>query len=86
MSKIPTAEDIVNKYALDDGDIQAMKEFAKLHVEAALQAALEKSKLKGEWETIVGNPKILGSYQQVFKGYVIIPESILDAYPKENIK
>lgn len=43
-----TAEQIANKWALDDGDllhdaaIEAMKEYAKLHIEAAIETMSNK--------------------------------------------
>ncbi len=85
MEKIPTAEEFLENhleisYFYDDksgamvcyaDDMQkAMIEFARLHVQAALEAASVKAELK-----------------EAYSGMVWIDEeSILNAYPLENIK
>jgi hypothetical protein len=72
MEKIPTAEAIATKWALDDGDllhdaaIEAMKEFAKLHVEASKK-------------TIAKN------YDRI-RSSMCPEEEIFKSYPLENIK
>ncbi len=83
MSKIPTAEEVMQKH-IDPHDclraskcyemtLDAMKEFAKLHVEAALKAACE--------------TKILGYHGSgMYKRYEADRDSILNAYPLTNIK
>ena len=53
--------------------MEAMIEFAKLHVEAALKAASENSELEGDEESN-------------FDYICINKQSILNAYPLENIK
>jgi len=86
MEKIPTAEEIMQKH-LDPHDclrlskcyemtLEAMIEFAKMHVEAALKEASEKAK------TIYIEPDgcATGDYYDVDK------DSILNSYPLENIK
>ena len=86
MEKIPTAEEFLGKnidYVLEKDckeDVkQAMIEFAKLHVEAALKAASEKAKIT-ERKKVIDNTG----------GYVRIPtiykKHILNAYSLENIK
>ena len=81
MEKILTAEEVMQKH-LDPHDclrvskcydmtLDAMREFAKLHVEAALKAASEK--------------KTYGFFvAPIFTGYQV--EEILTSYPLENIK
>ena len=78
MSKIPTAEEICNKQffgfkgELWVGVHKAMVEFAKLHVEAALEEA--------EKETVKHIPKTILELNMYNKN------SILKSYPLENIK
>lgn len=89
MEKLPTAEEFIEdvencfseapyssdvfkeKYAT----IEKMKEFAKLHVKAALETASRLAVTKTE-----GAPQIGVEYDVVDK------ESIIDAYPLSNIK
>jgi len=77
MSKLPTAEEVYTDFHFNyKGDnnsvIEAMAEFAKLHVEAALKAASENADtLKGEVYASKG---------------CIDKDSILNAYPLNNIK
>lgn len=87
MSKIPTAEEFllelldkdefVTKSALRETIFQ-MKEFAKLHVNAALKAASEKAETEDVGS--IGRDGEYHSYDIVNK------QSILNAYPDENIK
>lgn len=73
-----TAEEIVNKYALDDGDllhdaaIQAMIEFAKLHVQEALKEALDSI-------PCLGSSTDIATYEEVEK-------AVLNAYSLTKIK
>lgn len=79
-----TAEEIILKQGVTKSPISgietylkgnaksAMIEFAKLHVEAALLAASEKGTLL--YPDVMGFPPIIN------------PDSILNAYPLENIK
>ncbi len=84
MNNIPTAEEFIEQYAtwsvqdspdtmttvIDRADcLEAMKEFAQLHVEAALKAAAEKGEI-------------------THNGYdwIVDEKSIINTYPKENIK
>jgi hypothetical protein len=78
---IPTAEEFLKEYELGNtGKIdiedarEAIIEFAKLHVEAALKAASENA-------TTINKPKFKGDIN-----YVVDGDSILNAYPLENIK
>jgi len=77
--KIPSAEDFllaIENIKISGGmltagsTIKAMIEFAKLHVEAALQAALENS------ETYMDGSSVFNEFES----------SILNAYPLDNIK
>jgi hypothetical protein len=81
MSKIPTAEEVMQNH-LDPHDclrvskcydmtLDAMKEFAKLHVEAALKEASEKAKI---------DKSVTFGWEKVDR------PSILKSYPLENIK
>lgn len=74
MNPIPTAEEWLTSFGADADDMyykssveEAMIEFAKLHVEAALKIASE-------------------SESNGTEGYKIYKDSILNAYPLENIK
>ena len=73
MSKIPTAEEFIDQNYNQSLQVQDfMIEFAKLHVETALKAASENvDTLKGEVYASKG---------------CINKESILNAYPLNNIK
>jgi hypothetical protein len=80
MEKIPTAEEFLRKnidYVLSENDCKedvenAMIEFAKLHVEAALKAAV----INGE----------LTHIKYTENDYCIDEKSIINSYPLENIK
>lgn len=86
MNKIPTAEELYNDFYNEQeknntsdgaiweykGDIiNMMKEFAKLHVQAALKSALEDSPYGSSTDTV---------------SYIDMKNAILEAYPLENIK
>ena len=78
---IPTAAEFLKEYELGNtGKIdiedakEAIIEFAKLHVEAALKEASENA-------TTFNKPKFKGDIN-----YVVDEDSILNAYPLENIK
>lgn len=78
--KIPTAEEFMldTLESMDQQEVErAMIEFAKLHVESALKAASINAETKEEY----GNP-----YDTDDRYYVVDKESILKAYPIENIK
>jgi len=72
---IPTAEETYTKITgcvINHKDVKkAMIEFTKLHVEAALKAAAEQAEIENDWDNQKGN---------------ISKDSILNAYPLENIK
>ncbi len=88
---IPTAEEFLTKIVVDNNNsfdikessditndvTEAMIEFAKLHVEAALKAASEKAKTKNKWDGNTGSE---------FCDTVVDSESILNAYDLNQIK
>jgi len=107
MSKTPTAEDFLqdhleishfyddktNQMVCFSSDMQkAMIEFAKLHVEAALEAAAEKANMIGETQHNNNAPDQYEDFVYVSDpngpdyGYRVNKDSILNAYSQENIK
>lgn len=91
MEKIPTAEEFATEfdnmrmprgvsYQKEIGEV--MIEFAKLHVTTALKTASEKGKIKLEPMGVN-----VDNGESIFDPHYIIDEdSILNAYPLENIK
>lgn len=81
MKTILTAEESFTKSTgciINHSDVKkAMIEFAKLHVEAALKEASEKSRIKAN--TQQGNSMFIDDFE-------VNKESILNAYPLNNIK
>lgn len=85
MSKIPTISDYLKSIynegsgpggnSYNEGDVERiMIEFAKLHVEAALKEVIDKIEMGVEYDTDgIAYP-------------ILEEESILNAYPLENIK
>jgi len=88
MSKIPTAKEFFFKRykelginhadEIDGEDEEIAIEFAQLHVEAALKAAAIKAKINPNYSSKYDDPED--------RRHEINKESILSAYPKENIK
>ena len=79
MENIPTTEEFY-QHAIDDKNIgdditDLLNAYAKLHVEAALKAASNNSK--------VSHPYV---YEHTDFSYKVDKNSILNAYPLENIK
>jgi hypothetical protein len=77
---IPTAEELYNNFHFNyKGDenliLEAMREFARLHVTAALERASQNAELED-----IGSPDIGLSY------HVVNEKSILNAYPLTSIK
>ena len=68
---IPTAEEFIVLYNSKPQKDSLMIAFTKLHVEAALKAAAEQVEIENDWDNQKGN---------------ISKDSILNAYPLENIK
>lgn len=84
MNTIPISKEFIHqfqdKFRENDGGVvnQLMVAFAKLHVEAALEAAAENAKSIDE-----GSVNRHGDWSEY---YVVDKESILSAYPLTNIK
>lgn len=76
MSKIPSAVEFLHSFEEDEEDddtiFKAMIEFAKLHVQAALKAALESI-------PCLGSSSDIPTYEEV-------KEEVLNAYPLNQIK
>jgi hypothetical protein len=86
MERIPTVEEFFKDYSIlchfEEGDPEylvdkecfneAMERFAKLHVKAALEAALDSI-------PCLGSSTDIASYEEVEK-------EVLNAYPEENIR
>ena len=69
MNNIPTAKEFYDMHDSDDCVVM-MREFAKLHVEAALKQAIEYAEVN-----------VLN-----YNDYEVDKKSILNSYPLENIK
>ncbi len=81
--KIPTASEWLESFGADADDMfykqsveEAMIEFAKLHVEEALRVAAYSAEIES-----CGNP-----YDPSDDSQCVNKESIVNAYPLENIK
>jgi hypothetical protein len=90
MGNIPTAEEILDKHLVP---VNAMIEFAKLHVKAALEEASKTKKI----ELFVRSDTKGSKYKKVEPGekydifgtrqmWKVNKESILNSYSEENIK
>lgn len=92
MDKILTAEEFVNRPFGQKWDTQTlMIEFAKMHCEAQREAILEKVNLRGVSQFDNSPDKIVdGAYEVDSNGpdynFTVNKESIINAYPLENIK
>lgn len=98
MNKIPTAEEVRFNYRYKENrrltgslstsqEKEMMIEFAKLHVEAALEIASNNASILENGKNI-GNNYTWDAYNASNKDieYCIDKESITKAYPLENIK
>jgi hypothetical protein len=91
MDRIPSAEELLNRdyTSSKENAIQAMTEFAKLHVKAALEAAAENALIKKDSYPLFSEPKTemnkMFNYPNRTSHYIHGP-SILNAYPESNIK
>lgn len=94
--KIPTAEEFLrNKKNMiglrsqasplgsEGTEIEVMIEFAKLHVEAALKEASEKASM--QIKETMSNVRYI-SHSQGNQTFIVAKDSILKAYPLDNIK
>ncbi len=77
MNKIPTAKEFYDAHESDDC-VVIMKDFAKLHVEAALKEAAKNAKIE--------DVSVSTYYNKAYYKKKIVKKSILNAYPLENIK
>ena len=77
MNKIPTAEEFWRQSDTDD-PVKNMIEFAKLHCEAQQKAILENVTIND-----IGSPNGDGEWMPC---NIIDKDSILNAYPLDNIK
>lgn len=87
MKQLPTAEEfmLTNLQSMDQTEVEnAMIEFAKVHVQAALESASEKSNLLLTDKK--GNTKTTGGYDAYGSIATVNKQSILNSYPLENIK
>ena len=85
MNKIPTAEEFVNQYDWENSSLDipnVLREFAKLHVAAALKAASENADAGYTVIALDENEPNIGDSIEVY----VITSSILNAYPLDNIK
>jgi len=88
MNKVPTAK---ASFTLSDMK-ECMIEFAKLHVEAALEEASKKANMLGVTQHNNNAPDVYEDFIYVSNdngpdyGYTVNKESIINAYPLENIK
>ena len=95
MEKIPTAEEFVNQYDWENSTLDipsVLIEFAKLHVQAALEAASENAQMIGVTQHDNDAPDVHSDFVYVVDsngpdyGYTVDKGSILNAYPLTNIK
>jgi hypothetical protein len=70
MSKIPTAREFYDQHYSDD-PVVLMRDYAKLHVEAAIKECIESAPCGSSTDTV--------SYEDV-------KQALEDCYPLENIK
>lgn len=76
--KIPTAEEFMKGCPPEKKEVSArLVAFAKLHVKAALEAAADNSFCEDTY---------IGDDMEVCSSWNVNEESILNAYPEENIK
>jgi hypothetical protein len=88
--EIPSAEEFLRNKpiayvtnGLFEQSIEAMQEFAKLHVQAALKAASEKAEL-GEYNK--GDHQVCFMADDMGDAWILDKQSILSAYPLDLIK
>jgi len=93
MEKLPTVEEFLELWKDSKYPVSyQMKQFAKLHVKAALEAASEKANMLGITQHMNSAPDKYEDFVYVVDsngpdyGYTVNKESILNAYPLDNIK
>ena len=85
MSKIPTAKDFWDNNNFNDHE-EALIEFAKLHVEAALKEAYNNSEMRVSENDTNEIPSFTDNYDDGYVTITVSKDAILNAYPLENIK
>lgn len=94
MEKIPTSEEFLLEYDKDSegyNEAGVLRDFAKLHVKAALEAAAKKAQIN-DWWYASDNPKPetdeISYYDRDGDGHIVYvdKDSILNAYRLENVK
>ena len=94
-NKIPTAEEFINenggflKYSSAQEFVECqslMIEFAKLHVEVALEEAYNNSEMRVSENDTNEIPSFTDNYDDGYVTITVSKKSILNAYPLENIK
>ena len=93
---ISTAEEILLEYSTTLTDrtilcshnnrVKAMIEFAKLHVEAALKEAYLNSEMRVSENDTNEFPSFTDNYDDGYVTITVSKDSILNAYPLNNIK
>ena len=99
MNNIPNIDEFVNKQSLRNFEFEegyfveeidfrkALKEFAVLHVQAALKAASEKAFAKGDTCSLTTKDhNFFWTFGGSIGRVVMDTDSILNAYPLKNIK
>ncbi len=97
ISEVYTIDIGIDSTVIKTKDVQKLlKKFAKMHVKAALEAVNKKSYALSKWkeDSIVGyrnlkdeNNNTIGKPVPIIQSrYFLDKESILNAYPLENIK
>ena len=90
--ELQTAEDIALRYDthLSENHLTrvraAMIEFAELHVEAALKSAFNNSEMRVSENDTDEYPSFTDNYDDGYVTITVSKDSILNAYPLDNIK
>jgi hypothetical protein len=92
---IPTAEEFFREFcnkrtttgSLNGHErLEVMRKFAKLHVEAALKAAFLNSEMRVSENDTNEYPSFTNNYDDGYVTITVNADSILNAYPLEQIK
>lgn len=91
-NKISTAEEFFKPFRNEDGQYgyreieHYLKEFAKLHVQRALEAAYENSQIRVNENALIETGSCYTSYDDGVFTFTTDKQSILEAYPLDLIK
>ena len=86
-NKIPTAETFLVESRIAGATAKkVMIEFAKLHVQAALETAFLNSEMRVSENDTNEYPSFTDRYDDGYVTITVSKDSILNAYPLENIK